>query len=112
MRAYLEGHVGTPEKHGGSALVRGRRTLGDQVEGIYGIQMFTIRREQGRLAEVAPVIKRFVDENPDQAAWKPGFALIACDLGFQDPALRLRAEGRRVGKACVCTYISRWSTYH
>src|SRR3546814_6389058 len=89
MRAYLEGHVGTPEKHGGSALVRGRRTLGDQVEGIYGIQMFTIRREQGRLAEVAPVIKRFVDENPDRAAWKPGFAPIACDLGFQDPALRI-----------------------
>jgi tetratricopeptide (TPR) repeat protein len=54
--------------------------------------MFTIRREQGRLAEVAPVIKRFLDENPDQASWKPGFALIACDLGFDKPAQRILDE--------------------
>ena len=33
----------------------GRQTHGDHDEGIYGIQMFTIRREQDRLAEVAPV---------------------------------------------------------
>src|SRR3546814_3969992 len=92
MQGVLEGDVATAEQHAEAALELGRRTLGDQVEGIYGIQIFTIRREQGRLAEVAPVIKRFVDENPDRAAWKPGFALIACDLGFQNPALRILEE--------------------
>ena len=35
----------------------GRLTFGDQVEGVYGLQMFSIRREQGRLAEVAPIVK-------------------------------------------------------
>ena len=45
--------------------------------------MFAIRREQGRLAEVAPVVKRLVEENPDKKAWPPGFALIAADLGFE-----------------------------
>ena len=48
--------------------------------------MFTIRREQGRLAEVAPVLRRFIDENPRDAAWRPGMALIASDLGFYDAA--------------------------
>ena len=64
-------------------LKLGRLTLGDQVEGVYGIQMFSIRREQGRLAEVAPVVKRLIDEKPDEKAWLPGFALIAADLGFR-----------------------------
>ena len=49
---------------------------------MYGLQMFSIRREQGRLAEVAPIVKRLIDEKPDEKAWLPGFALIAADLGF------------------------------
>ena len=92
MQAILEGDLAPAEQHAEAALEIGRRTVGEQAEGVYGIQMFTIRREQGRLAEVAPVIKRFLDENPDRAAWKPGFALIACDLGFQKPAVRILDE--------------------
>jgi class 3 adenylate cyclase/tetratricopeptide (TPR) repeat protein len=56
--------------------------------GVFGMQMFTIRREQGRLAQVAPLIKRFVDENPDEPTWRPGLMLIASDLGFDAPARR------------------------
>jgi tetratricopeptide (TPR) repeat protein len=48
--------------------------------------MFTIRREQGRLAEVAPVLRRFIDQNPQDAAWRPGLALVASDLGFEQAA--------------------------
>jgi tetratricopeptide (TPR) repeat protein len=54
--------------------------------GIYGMQMFTIRRDQGRLAEVAPLVKRFVSEHPDESVWKPGLMLIASDLGFHAQA--------------------------
>jgi class 3 adenylate cyclase/tetratricopeptide (TPR) repeat protein len=56
--------------------------------GIHGMQMFTIRREQGRLAEVAPLVKRFVHENPDNAIWRPGLMLVASDLGFEAQARR------------------------
>ena len=42
----------------------------------------------GTLAEVAGVVKRLIDENPDKKAWLPGFALIAADLGFEEPARR------------------------
>src|SRR3546814_19049365 len=89
MQAILEGDLATAEQHAESAPELGRRTLGDQVEGIYGIQMFTIRREQGRLAEVAPVITRFVDEKTDPAAWRPGLRLVAWALGFSVTGLRV-----------------------
>ncbi len=62
-------------------------TLGPYL-GIYGMQMFAIRREQGRLAEIAPLVKRFVSENPEESVWKPGLMLIASDLGFHAQARR------------------------
>ena len=89
MFSILEGDFAGAERLAEEALDLGRQSAGERVEGIYGMQMFTIRREQGRLAEVAPVIKRFVDENPDEPAWRPGLALIACDLGFKEAAQRM-----------------------
>lgn len=86
MDAILNGTFDEAEARAEEALLVGQQIRMASAQGVYGTQMFTIRREQGRLAEVAPVFKRFVDENPDQAAWRPGLALIACDLGFLDPA--------------------------
>jgi tetratricopeptide (TPR) repeat protein len=63
------------------------------------MQMFTIRREQSRLSEVAPVIKHFIEENPDETTWLPGFALIAADLGYRDAAQRRLSELARTGFA-------------
>ena len=92
MLEILNGNFAAAENYTMEGLKLGRLTLGEQVEGVYGIQMFAIRREQGRLAEAAPVVKRLVDENPDQKAWLPGFALIAADLGFEEPARRRLCE--------------------
>ncbi|MDB5550749.1 MAG: adenylate/guanylate cyclase with repeat [Rhizobium sp.] len=86
MLAILDGDLPAAEVLAGEGLAMGRQTHGDQVEGIYGIQMFTIRREQDRLAEVAPVMKRFLDENTDETVWLPGFALVAAELGYTDAA--------------------------
>jgi class 3 adenylate cyclase/tetratricopeptide (TPR) repeat protein len=92
MQAILDGDFAGAERHAETALELGRRTHGEAVEGVYGFQMFTIRREQGRLADVAPIIKHLVDEDPDQPTWKPGFALVACDLGHRKPAQRTLDE--------------------
>jgi class 3 adenylate cyclase len=92
MQAILDGDFAGAEGHAEVALELGRRTLREPVEGVYGIQMFTIRREQGRLAEVAPIIKHLVDENPDQPTWKPGFAIVACELGHRKSAQRMLDE--------------------
>ena len=62
MMAILDGRFTAAEALAGEALHLGRRTHGTEVEGLYGMQMFTIRREQSRLSEVAPAIKHFIEE--------------------------------------------------
>ncbi len=86
MDAVLNGDFEASERYAEEAFSLGQKMHMESAHGVYGTQMFTIRREQGRLAEVAPVLKKFVDENPDEATWRPGLALIASDLGFLDPA--------------------------
>ncbi len=63
------------------AFETGQRLGADNNEGVMGIQMFTIRREQGRLAEIAPLVKHFVNEHGAGAAWRPGLALVYADIG-------------------------------
>jgi class 3 adenylate cyclase/tetratricopeptide (TPR) repeat protein len=97
MLAILDGNFAAAEDFAREGQKLGRLTVGDQFEGVYGIQMFSIRREQGRLAEVAPVVKRLIDENPDEKAWLPGFALIAANLGFEEAARRRLRELAETG---------------
>jgi class 3 adenylate cyclase/tetratricopeptide (TPR) repeat protein len=92
MMAILDGNFAAAENSAREGLKLGRLTHGDQVEGVYGIQMFSIRREQGRLAEVAPIVKRLIDEKPNEKEWLPGFALIAADLRFDEAARRRLRE--------------------
>jgi len=99
MMAILDGRFTAAEALAGEALHLGRQTHGTHVEGLYGMQMFTIRREQSRLSEVAPVIKHFIEENPDESTWLPGFALVAADLGYRDAAQRRLSELARTGFA-------------
>jgi class 3 adenylate cyclase/tetratricopeptide (TPR) repeat protein len=91
MRAIAKGEFQSAEQLANRALAFGDDTDFDFPLGVYGVQMFTIRREQGRLAEVAPLVKRFVQEHPEDAAWRPGLMLIASDLGFEAQAKALFA---------------------
>jgi class 3 adenylate cyclase len=86
MSDILTGNYSTAEQKATEAFVAVNETTLGPYLGIYGTQMFAIRREQGRLAEVAPLVKRFVSENPKEAVWKPGLMLIASDLGFHAQA--------------------------
>ena len=97
--AILDGRFTTAEALAGEARSLGRQTHGAEVEGVYGMQMFTIRREQNRLTEIAPVMKHFIEENPDETTWLPGFALVAADLGYRDAAQRRLSELARIGFA-------------
>ncbi|WP_428665271.1 adenylate/guanylate cyclase domain-containing protein [Reyranella sp.] len=88
MRGLIQGNFREAERLALEALnVLGSHDV-DFPLGVYGMQMFTVRREQGRLAEVAPLVKRFVRENPEEAVWRPGLMLIASDLGFEVQARR------------------------
>jgi tetratricopeptide (TPR) repeat protein len=91
--AFLAGRFDEAERLALEAFEVGQRHGIGNAEGIFGIHMFTIRREQGRLGEIAPVVQHFLREQGHGAAWRPGLALIYSDLGRTDDA---RAEFERL----------------
>ncbi len=71
---------------------------GSDAAGVYGIQMFNIRREQGRLAELAPVIRILAGDADRGGPWQPGLVSVLVELGMDTEARRrARARGRRAG---------------
>jgi DNA-binding CsgD family transcriptional regulator len=78
--------------HEWSRLLSGRAA-----SGIYGIQMFGIRREQGRLAELAAATRAFADGERSSGTWRPGFAALLAELAMEREARReldrVRQEG-------------------
>jgi DNA-binding CsgD family transcriptional regulator/tetratricopeptide (TPR) repeat protein len=72
-----------------------RLLTGRDASGVYGIQMFNIRREQGRLAGLAPVMRVLAREG--DGMWRPGYAALLADLGMHEEAREavaaVRAEG-------------------
>jgi DNA-binding CsgD family transcriptional regulator len=65
-----------------------RLLTGSDAAGIYGIQMFNIRREQGRLAELAPVIRILAADAERGGPWRPGLASVLVELGMDAEATR------------------------
>ena len=74
----------------------GRLLTGRDASGVYGIQMFGLRREQGRLAELAPVV-RVLAAAGNGGAWRPGLAVVLAELGMEDEARRELAAVRAAG---------------
>lgn len=64
---------------------------GRDASGVHGIQMFGIRREQGRLAELAPVIRVLADDDGG-GAWGPGLVTVLAELGMEPEARRRLAR--------------------
>jgi tetratricopeptide (TPR) repeat protein/tRNA A-37 threonylcarbamoyl transferase component Bud32 len=91
MRALLEGRFTEAEKLALQAVTLGQRLQSESAEGIFGMQMFVLRREQGRLHEVAPIVEMFVREHSG-SSWKPGLALMYVELGLTDKARTLFEE--------------------
>jgi DNA-binding CsgD family transcriptional regulator/tetratricopeptide (TPR) repeat protein len=63
-----------------------RLMTGRDASGVYGIQMFGVRREQGRLAELAPVVRVLAGGAAGGRAWGPGLAAMLAELGMEHEA--------------------------
>ena len=87
-----EAEAAAQRSHEWSRLLTGRAA-----SGIYGIQMFGIRREQGRLAELAAVTRVFAGSEGSRGAWRPGFAALLAELGMDQEARRELAHMREEG---------------
>jgi DNA-binding CsgD family transcriptional regulator/tetratricopeptide (TPR) repeat protein len=93
MKAIFEGRFAVGEQLAQQALTIGQRLRGQDALGVFSVQMFTLRREQGRLQELAPVVRHFVQTSPDAATWRPGLAVIYSELGLVQET---RAEFERL----------------
>lgn len=69
-----------------------RLLTGRDASGVYGLQMFGIRREQGRLAELAPLVRQ-VAAAGERTVWRPGLVVALAELGLEEEA---RGELRKL----------------
>jgi DNA-binding SARP family transcriptional activator len=82
MRATLAGNYALGEQLAQQTFLVRQQIQVENIDGIFGILMFTIRREQGELPQLLPVLQNFLEHNTDSAIWRPGLTLIYCDLNF------------------------------
>jgi tetratricopeptide (TPR) repeat protein len=58
----------------------------------YRTALFDLRRQHGRLAEIEELMRRSVDEYPGYRSFRCMIALLKCELGREDEALRAFEE--------------------
>ena len=81
--------------HQWSVLMTGR-----EPSAVHGMQLFSIRREQGRLTELAPVVRVLAQaESGGAGAWRPGMAALFAELGMHQEARRELDQVRASGLA-------------
>jgi len=81
--AINEGRFTDAEAWATAALEIGRRVSENQAVSAYGMQMFCLRREQGRLREALPMLQHFVRTTPKAQTWQPGLALLYAELDMR-----------------------------
>jgi len=95
--ALLEGHLAKADAAAERSREWGQLLVGRDASSVYGIQMFGVRREQGRLAELAPVIRVLAAGDRGGGAWRPGLAAMLAELAMEEQVRgeldRVQAEG-------------------
>ncbi|MEA2281728.1 MAG: hypothetical protein QOK21_2335 [Solirubrobacteraceae bacterium] len=86
--ALCDGRLAEAEARAVRSHEASRLLSGRDAAGVHGIQMFGIRREQGRLAELAPVIRILAAEPERDGPWRPGLASVLVELGMEREARR------------------------
>lgn len=88
-RGRVEGDRGPGDERLALATRQTGREWGvpeSSVEGIWGGQLFVLRYEQGRLAEVEPTIASFAESQPGLPVWRARLALLHCETGAPSQA--------------------------
>lgn len=86
LRAFLDGRFDESERLAQEALKVGQRAQSQNVAQIYGLQIFGLRREQGRLAELEPAFQNFVERYPALPSWRAGLTYLLAELGREADA--------------------------
>jgi tetratricopeptide (TPR) repeat protein len=90
--ALLRGEFSEGEQLVEEALGLGRRAQTWDADFAYRIAMFVLRREQGRLEEIAELIRLSLDEHPGYRSFRALVPLLEWELGREDEARRAFGE--------------------
>jgi class 3 adenylate cyclase/DNA-binding CsgD family transcriptional regulator len=82
MLALARGRFVEAEQHAEAADRLGDADEDVEDGGVYGQLMFAIRREQGRLEEMRPVLAALAKTDLTKTTWGPGLACLYADLGL------------------------------
>jgi hypothetical protein len=95
MRAALSGRIDDAERlaHEAVAVAEGVVPL---AAAMFAVQIMWVRREQGRLSEVEPGLRAFVDAFPAVRSWRTTLAAVLLEIGAEAEA---RAELGRIAAA-------------
>jgi DNA-binding CsgD family transcriptional regulator/tetratricopeptide (TPR) repeat protein len=61
--------------------IRTQRSLPIRITDPVSLPIFTLRREQGRLGQLGPMVAMFVRQSDKATIWRPGLALLYVELG-------------------------------
>jgi eukaryotic-like serine/threonine-protein kinase len=89
LLALLEGRFEEAEQLVAETRSLGARPTGWNAEVVYALQLYLLRREQGRLQEVEELVRRAVTDNPTYPVWRCVLTDMLAELGSADEA---RAE--------------------
>ena len=87
-RAMLEGRLAEAERLAGQAFAIGRGTQAQNAAQMYAVQLFALRAEQGRLAELEPSLEEFGRRYPAAPVWRAAAAFALAVLGRTEDARR------------------------
>lgn len=82
-------------------LELGSKTRPEDVDGVYGAQMFALQRDLGRLPALALQIKQ-VAATLGQRVWEPGLMLMCAETGMLEEARGMFAEIAKQNFSGVC----------
>jgi tetratricopeptide (TPR) repeat protein len=91
MRAQLGGRLDEAEALADATLDLGRRARSPNAELLHAVQIIVLRREQGRLDEIEPLLRALAEEYPALPAFRTGLAMIHAELG-REAAARTQFE--------------------
>lgn len=80
MRALLAGEPAEADQRAHTALTLGQRAQNDVAMQWFAAQVFFVRRAQGRLHELEPVVQQLAHDHPENPGWSSALALLYTDL--------------------------------
>jgi tetratricopeptide (TPR) repeat protein len=86
---FIEGDLVAAERIVEELFELGQTVDWIDASGVYGLRMFLIRREQGRLSEVEAPLRTLLELMPDATVWQLGLLSLHTELGDLDAARAL-----------------------